>query len=61
MLHQVTSLLIASKYIEVDDNLVKIEDLQDYCKLIQAEHPKHKLVPLKEAILMCEGEMLVHF
>ena len=63
ILHQVTSLMLASKYDEVDDNITAIRDLRIYVQnqLLQMGKKDASLVPTFEMIIDCEGRLLHYF
>lgn len=62
--HQITVLMIASKFDEIDDNIVQIRDLKDYIrKQLQQQHNRRSndLVPQFEDIVECERRILAFF
>ena len=58
-----TSLLLASKYDEVDDNITTIRDLRSYVQsqLLLLGKRDPSLVPTYKQIVECEGHMLASF
>ena len=63
ILHQVTSLLVASKYDEVDDNITAIRDLRAYVQsqLNQLGKKDPTLVPSYNDVIECERNILHYF
>ena len=63
ILHQVTTLLVASKYDEVDDNITSIKDLRSYVsfQLEQLGKRDLSLIPTFDQIVACEGRILSAF
>lgn len=63
ILHQVTCLLIASKYDEIDDNITAISDLRDYVyrQVCHQGRRDTSLVPSFNSIVDCERKMLHYF
>ena len=62
--HQVTCLLIASKLLEFDENIVLISHLREYiAKQLEKNNRKlsSTLVPSFDAIVECERRMMLHF
>ena len=62
--HQVTCLLIASKLIEFDNNIVLISHLREYIAKQLEKNSKRlssTLVPSFDAIIECERRMMLHF
>ena len=62
--YQLTCLLIASKLVEIDDKIVKIELLRTYVsrQLKRTATDRIRvLVPTYEAIIDCEQRILEHF
>ena len=63
ILHQLTVLLIASKYDEIDDNIVAIHDLREYVqKQVSLQQRRDQsLLPSFNAIVECERKLLFFF
>ena len=63
ILHQVTALLISSKYDEIDDNITAIRDLREYVhkQVSQQLRRDLTLVPSFTQIVECERKLLLFF
>lgn len=65
ILHQVTALLIASKYDEIDDNITAIKDLRHYItSQLHLQNKRREIasyVPTFDDVVECERAMLHHF
>ena len=63
ILHQVTCLLISSKYDEMDDNITAIRDLREYVykQVAQQQRRDNSLVPSFNAIVECERKLMKFF
>ena len=61
--HQITCLLLASKLIEIDDNLILLKHLRDYVakSLDRTADRDSILVPTFESVVECERRLCEHF
>ena len=63
ILHQVTVLLVASKFDEIDDNIVAIQDLREYVQKQVSQQMRRdlSLLPSFNQIVECERKLLYFF
>ena len=64
ILHQVTSVMIASKYDEIDDNITTIHDLTSYFKewiSYNGNKRDYAYIPNYDQIVACEKRILLYF